>query len=293
MVTQEMIQPPIDGDCDIVTNVQFSSIKDSLENEIRKSSIISEYDEIHEIVVDDSQKDVDDNGTTVSQQLWNGEGADDNATTQQTIQAPGTTIYHYKSTEETYFQWDYRYHRKVKETNMINMLKKIETTLHNAHLEPYGKQRGVDTVRNNLLNLDVKEKFRLGRNKSLEKGKIIRKSGKNGLAPDYKVMHERMKRLLRPMYLLRSMLKVLYERHAIYASGYTVELSKLDEYCLGESFYGYKTHIRMDHHTAKLILRELWLHGWSGKFNKLQKEHNQYQERLRLKNYKPKLTDDD
>jgi hypothetical protein len=204
---------------------------------------------------------------------------------------PSMTIYQYKSTEETYFQWDYRYHPKVTEWNVTNMLTKIEKTLKGAHLEPYGKHRGVDTVRNNILNFDVKEKFRLGRNKSLEKGKISVKLTRDGVQPDYKKTRQQMNQLLRPNYLLRSILKVIYERHSIYASGYTEQIAHLDPCCLGESFFGPDTPIRVDYNVSRLMLRELWLHGHSSTFNKLQWNHNTQQEQLKVKNYRPKLTD--
>lgn len=207
------------------------------------------------------------------------------------VEPPNMTIYHYKSTEETYFQWDYRNHPEVKERNVVNTLIKINRTLKDAHLEPHGKQRGVDTVRNNILNLDVTEKFRLGRHKSLQKGKISCKSTRDGVKPDYERMQRRMTKLLRPNSLLRSILKVIYERHAIYASDYTEQIAHLDPCCLGESFFGPETNVRVDYDTSRLMLRELWLHGHSGTFNKLQGKHNAHQERLKEKNYRPKLTD--
>jgi hypothetical protein len=209
----------------------------------------------------------------------------------QLPRAPNMTIYQYKSTEETFFQWDYRNHHNVIEWNMVNMLTKIDKTLKDAHLEPYGKQRGVDTVRNNVLSLDVTEKFRLGRHKSLQKGKLCCKVTRKGIIPDYDKTQKRMQQLLRPMYLMRSILKVIYERHAIYASGYTEQIAHLDPFCLGESFFGPDTKIRVDYDTARLMLRELWLHGHSSTFNKLQKNHNAQQERMKEKNYRPKLTD--
>ena len=214
-----------------------------------------------------------------------------NVKQQQLRPAPNMTIYQYKSTDETYFQWDYRYHPEIKEWNVMNMLIKIERTLKDAHLEPYGKLRGVDTVRQNIINLDVTEKFRLGRNKSLQKGKISCKFTRDGVQPDYKKTEKRMKRLLRPIPLLRSILKIIYERHAIYASGYSEQIAHLDPFCLGESFFGPDTNVRVDYDTARLMLRELWLHGHSSKFNKLQWQHNIHQERLKERNYRPKLTD--
>jgi hypothetical protein len=206
--------------------------------------------------------------------------------------SPCTTLYHYQSTDETYFQWDYRYHPKLKGTHLVNTLKKIETTLQDAHLEPYGKLRGVDTVRKNILNFEVRDKFRLGRNKSLSMGKVIMKKSRNGPVPDYDKMRKRTKRLVRPLFLMRAIFKILYERHALYASGYTLEIAHLDSHCLGESFFGPDTKNKVDFDTAKLMLRELWLYGHSGKFNKLQKEDSKYHERLKEKNYRPKLTDD-
>jgi hypothetical protein len=205
---------------------------------------------------------------------------------------PDMTVYHYKSTEETFFQWDYRNHPKIEGKNMNNLLNKIEATLNNAHLEPYGRQRGVATVLQNVMDMEVGEKFRLGRNKSFKKLKPINPWNEKEPRPNPKKKKRRINNMLRPTQLCRSLFKLLNDRHAIYASGCTAEISALDEYCLGESFFGPTTHVRVSPRTAKLMLKELWLHGHSSTFNMFQKNHNNYQEILKRKLWKPSLTDD-
>ena len=175
--------------------------------------------------------------------------------------------------------------------DMKNLLQKIEATIHNAHLEPFGRARGVQTVRENIMYMEVGDKYRLGHKKSFTKGRLVLRYQRGGLLPDYKRTNEQMRQRLRPKPLLRSIFKCLYERHAIHATGCTPALGIVDDRTLGESFFGPDTHITLNQIDAKLILRELWLHGHSSKFNKLQKNHNKHQELLKEKNWKPNLYD--
>lgn len=51
------------------------------------------------------------------------------------------------------------------------MFVKIDQTLKDTHLEPFGKRRGVNTLRRNILAFDRGTKFRLARAKSFVKRK--------------------------------------------------------------------------------------------------------------------------
>jgi hypothetical protein len=195
------------------------------------------------------------------------------------LEPPDTTIYH--NGKPTYFQWDYRNHRRMEGTSHIKILRKIEQALKDAHLEPYGKRRGVRTVRLNILALDRGTQFRLASTKTFVKIKNEETYRNGSKIPSRKLVTKRIHRLLQTGRLVDTMMRLIYDRHTIRTCRHTANIGTLDRYVIGESFFGPTTHILMTAKTAKLILKELWLYGRSRTFSKMQSNHNFYQEMLK------------
>jgi hypothetical protein len=203
---------------------------------------------------------------------------------------PPTTLYDHFGPKELYFQWDYRNHPKVEHPNMIRLLKKIEVTLKDTHLEPFGTERGVETMRRNIESMENGTRFRLGRGKSLEVGKRnldLRRYTVNGvLKPHGKKLQRKMNIMLRTRPLMKSLLKLLCDRHSVYASGYTSDLGVLSPKMIGQSFFGPKTKKKVNTKEAKVMLRQFWILGFSEEFNKMRKIK-------RKRRYKRSNDDDD
>jgi hypothetical protein len=197
----------------------------------------------------------------------------------RSLKPPDTTIYH--RSQPTYFQWDYRNHRKMDGMTHVKLLGKIEQALKDAHLEPFGKRRGVRTVRRNILLFNRGTRFRLAQTKSFVKRKTLQTYKHGSKIPSRKFMARKTNRLLQTGRLLKTMFQLIYERHTIRTCKHTAYIGSLDRYALGESFFGPTTHISMTAKTAKMILRELWLHGRSRTFTKMQNNHNVYQAMLK------------
>jgi hypothetical protein len=163
--------------------------------------------------------------------------------------------------EETYFQFDYRNHTTAVNAPMSNLLRKIETTLFNAHLEPFGRYRGVATLKHNIEIMNEGVKFRLGRGRSLQKdGVIVPKRKKIQNTTGY-------------IQLKRALLRLLKDRQAIYGSGNTNTITELKWKQIGRSFFGPDSDICISYQETEDILRDLWFRGKSDKFNHLQKWH--------------------
>jgi hypothetical protein len=186
--------------------------------------------------------------------------ADDTDYDQTTTLVKGVPLITYEG-EETYFQFDYRNHKTEINTPMSNLLRKIETTLHNAHLEPFGRYRGVGTLKSNIENMQEGERFRLGRGRSLKKDGVI-------------VQLRRKKVNTTGFIKLKyALLRLLKDRQAIYGSGNTNTITELKWKQIGRSFFGPDSDICIKYKEAEGILRDLWFRGKSDKFNHLQKWH--------------------
>lgn len=163
----------------------------------------------------------------------------------------------------------------------FNVIRKIEQALNGAHLEPFGKRRGLRTLRRNILTFDKGTKFRLAQTKSFfkRKSKVTYRNGSK--IPSRKFMAKRINSALGTSRLLKIIFQLLYDRHTIHACGHMAIIGTLDRYALGESFFGPTTHVFMTSKTAKMIIRELWLHGRSRTFSKMQNDHDIYQKMLK------------
>jgi hypothetical protein len=156
----------------------------------------------------------------------------------------------------TYFQFDYRNHDVPITVSMQGLLRKIEATLENADLEPFGKERGVETMKRNIENLAEGEGYRV-RNRSRNKLGSIQKAKKGTL-------------LTLNRYAL---LKLLKERHCIYATGIHERLGQLNFVEIGRSFFGPESDVEVRGWEAEQILNELWFQGKSNRFQGLQRRH--------------------
>jgi hypothetical protein len=173
--------------------------------------------------------------------------------------------------KETYFQFDYRNHKTEVNPTMKNLLNKIEKTIHNAHLEPYGKFRGVATIRLNIALMEEGEKFRLGRRKSwIKDGTLvpIRKWPPN---------------LTGQIRLKRDFVRILKDRHTIYTAGNMNVLSELKWKKIGQGFFGPDSDICVKPADAVTMLRDLWFRGESNLFNKFQHWHFRLLEKKKKK----------
>jgi hypothetical protein len=163
--------------------------------------------------------------------------------------------------KETYFQFDYRNHKTEVKTAMKNLLEKIETTLLNAHLEPYDKFRGVGTIKQNIALMEEGVKFRLGRRRSLKKdGTVI-------------PIRKRPQNITGYIQLKRALLRLLKDRHAIYSSGNTNTITELKWKKIGQGFFGPDSDICVKYVEAERMLCDLWFRGKSDVFDKKQKWH--------------------
>jgi hypothetical protein len=134
--------------------------------------------------------------------------------------------------------------------------------LYNAHLEPYGKFRGVATVRSNIENMKEGTKFRIGRKRSLTKLGVIQP------------LHVRRRfNLAGYTFLTRTILRLLKERHAIYSTGGTPVINELKWKNIGKSFFGPDSDICIRHRHVQVILRDLWFRGHSELFAHCHKWH--------------------
>jgi hypothetical protein len=163
--------------------------------------------------------------------------------------------------KETYFQFDYRNHPPITCVPMQNLLRKIEATLHSAHLEPYGPYRGVATMKQNIERMEEGEKFRLGRGKSMRKLGVI--------AP---IIYN-PENLHGYIALSRALLRLLKDRHAIYGSGDTPVLTEMNWKKIGQGFFGPDSDICIKYKEAEDILRDLWFRGKNDRFTHLQFTH--------------------
>ena len=162
---------------------------------------------------------------------------------------------------ETYFQFDYRNHKTEVNEPMKNLLEKIETTLHDAHLERHAKFRGVGTIKQNIELMEEGVKFRMGRRRSMKKdGAVI-------------PIRKRPENLTGYIQLKRALLRLLKDRHTIYTSGNTNTITELKWKKIGQGFFGPDSDICVKYKEAERMLRDLWFGGKSDIFHKLQKWH--------------------
>jgi hypothetical protein len=155
----------------------------------------------------------------------------------------------------TYFQFDYRNHDTPITESMQGLLRKIEATLENTDLEPFGKNRGLETMRQNITNLGEGEGYRI-KNRSLNK---------SGSIEPVKKFNLNLNRY--------ALMKLLKERHCIYATGVHERFGQLDFVELGRSFFGPDSDVEVRGWEAEEILSELWFRGTSSRFRGLQRRH--------------------
>lgn len=192
------------------------------------------------------------------------------------VPVPGPIKY-FRTKKETFFQFDYRNVERVPITKpeMEVLLEKIEVTLKDAHLEPYGTSRGVATLRKNIDALPDGAKFRMGGGKG-----SLKKVGEGYDKAVYVTSHRALR---------KAMFNLLFERHAIITSGWTHNMKKLTAEMLGQSLLGPETRIVVDRKLAQDVIQELWMRGVSSKYNRLIKKHeDRFAERNFLRYLKPK-----
>jgi hypothetical protein len=189
---------------------------------------------------------------------------------------PGPIKY-FRTKKETFFQFDYRNIDRVPITRpeVEVLLQKIEVTLKDTELEPYGTSRGVETLRKNIDALPDGAKFRMGGGKG-----SLQKVGEGYDKAVYVTSHRALR---------KAMFNLLYERHAIITSGWTHDMKKLTSEMIGQSFLGPETRVVVDHKLGKDVIQELWMRGVSSKYNRLIKKHeDRFAERNFLRYLKPK-----
>jgi hypothetical protein len=168
------------------------------------------------------------------------------------IEPPPVIMY---KDEATYFQFDYRNHPPITDVSMKNLLRKIEASLYRTHLEPYGRDRGVQTMAQNVESFKEGKMFRVG----------SKSYNKHGTIEPVKKAEVKVNRY--------SLLRLLKERHTIYATGNHSRLATVDKNIIGKSFFGPESDINVLHKEAELLLRDLWFFGMSQRFNGLQRRH--------------------
>lgn len=171
----------------------------------------------------------------------------------------------YKATP-TYFQFDYRNHDAPLTESMQGLLRKIEATLENADLEPFGRNRGVETIKRNIENLREGDRYRI-RKRSRSKSGLIERKKKD------KVNVNRY-----------TLLKLLKERHCIYTTGTHERLGQLDQIVLGRSLFGPESDVKITSREVEQVLNELWFQGVSSRFRGLQRTHFALLRRKEAKN---------
>ena len=184
---------------------------------------------------------------------------------------PGT-LFNRNRTRETFFQWDYRNHPRVKDVFMLGYLNEIALILKNVNLEPFGKYRGVETMRQNILNMELSARRRIMT--CLAYGKFVDKDMYQYLMDDVIIESlgktldkERQQKALSPGPMRRALFELLCHRHAIYASGRIFDLNSVSYDLLGKSFFGPNARVNLSARQVKLILKELWTLGVSQRMN--------------------------